>query len=277
MKLEEGYFQGHNGFKLFWQSWSSQDKTTAALVLVHGYGEYSSRYSCFVDRLTAAGIAVFAFDHRGHGNSDGKYAHIDSFADYRGDVAAFKQLVESKVPDIPLFLYGHSMGSLIVLDFELRGPGGFKGVITSGAGFEPGGVAKPWLVFLTKKLSKIWPTFPLPMKVEGNALSRDQVEIEDYDKDKKVRRWISARWGDEMLKAIQWIGAHAHDVQWPLLMLHGEADHVNFASGSQSFISKVKYPDASIKLYPDCLHDIHRDLDKEKVLTDLIDWINVRS
>jgi alpha-beta hydrolase superfamily lysophospholipase len=277
MKHEDGHFPGHGGTSLYWQSWSPDDTPGAVMLLVHGHGEYSGRYPYHVQRLTADGIAVYALDLRGHGQSPGQRGHIDSIGDYRGDLGAFKRLVEVKRPGIPLFLYGHSMGSVVVLDFALRDPGGLTGLITSGVGLEPKGVAPWWKVLMAKILSRIWPTKSLDLDVEGKDLTRDPAEILDYDNDPVIHHKISARWGDEMLKANKWIKARPGDVRLPLFMQHGGADPVNLPSGSQNFIASVTYADASLKIYPGNLHNIHADLDKGKVLTDLADWIKARA
>ncbi len=277
MKHEEGRFPRPDGFSIYWHSWSPDDTPGAVMLLVHGHGEYSGRYPYHMQRLTADGIAVYALDQRGHGQSSGQQGHIDSIDDYRGDLSALKQLVEAKFPGIPLFLFGHSMGSVVVLDFALRDPGGLKGLITSGVGLEPKGVA-PWCkIQIVKILSRIWPTKSLELNVEGKDLTRDPAEVLSYDNDPVIHHKISARWGDEMLKANKWIKAHPGDVQLPLFMQHGGADPVNLPSGSEDFIANVTYADAGLKIYPENLHNIHADLDKDKVLTDLADWIKARA
>ena len=279
MKHEDGKFNGHDGLELYWQSWVPEEKATAALLLAHGHGEHSGRYSYSVQRLLADGIAVYALDHRGHGKSGGQRGHIDSMGDYRDDLGLFKSLVDAKSPDVPLFLYGHSMGSVIVLDYIMRNQGGFQGLITSGVGLEPGQVAPKWQVLMAKVLSIFWPTYSLNINVAGKDLSRDPAEINDYDNDPDVHHQGSARWAAEMLKANDWIRDNPAAVQLPLFMQHGGADKVNLPSGSTNFSADVSKTnnDVSLKLYPGNLHVIHGDLDKAKVLTDLVDWIKARS
>nr|ABB79946.1 lysophospholipase [uncultured bacterium pES01019D12] len=243
------------------------------LVLAHGFSEHSGRYQYFAERLCAAGIAVIALDHRGHGKSPGRRGHINAMADYRGDIGAVINLAEIKWPGIPRVIFGHSMGSLIVLDYVLHHPRGLAGVITSGAGLEPAGIATPLTILAARTLSRIWPTFALPVKVKAADLTRDQQEIDCYNNDPMVHSNGTARWGSEMLKAIEWIKQRSGDLDLPILMMHGTSDNLNLASGSQNFIAGVSFPDKSLYLYPDCLHELHNDLEKEKVLTDLTDWI----
>jgi len=269
----QGTVQGHRDTQLFWQSWEPDSEPVCILVLVHGFSEHSSRYQYFAERLCAAGISVMAFDQRGHGKSPGRRGHIHSMADYRGDVEAVIKLAESKWPDIPKFIFGHSMGSLVVLDYVLHHPQGLAGVITSGAGLEPAGIATPLTVFAAKALSRFWPTFTLPLEVKAKDLTRDQQEIDAYDNDPLVHSNATARWGSEMLKVIEQIKQRPGDLQLPILMMHGTSDSINLASGSQKFIAGVGFPDKCLYLYPDCLHELHNDLDKEKILTDLGKWL----
>jgi len=271
---EHGEFDGARGTRLFWQSWVAGDNPKGALVLVHGFGEHSGRYRYLVERLCAADIAVFAFDLRGHGRSAGRRGHVVSMADYRGDLSAFHALVEAASAGIPRFIFGHSMGSLLVLDYVLRDPRGLAGTIISGAGMEPAGVATPTVVFLARVLAAIWPAFPLRLPVDVAGLTRDEGEIEAYKNDPLVHNTSTTRLAREMLDAIEWIKAHPGDLETPILMLHGGADRVNLPAGSRDFISRVTAPDKRLQLYPGGYHELHNDLDRDRVLTDLVRWLH---
>jgi len=270
---DEGVFQASSGTRLFWQSWTATDQPLCALILVHGFGEHSGRYPYLVERLCAADIAVFAFDLRGHGKSAGRRGHIDSMADYRNDVAAFVARVETQYPDLPKFIFGHSMGSLVVLDFVLRHPQGLTGAIISGSGLEPAGVATAPVVFLARTLSVIWPVFPLKIPIDATALTRDTTEFAAYNSDPLVHNTGTARWANEVLNTIHWIKEHPQDLQLPILMIHGAADRLNLPSGSSNFITRVSHPDKKLLLYPDCFHELHNDLNRKEVLTDLTRWL----
>jgi len=269
----QGEFEGSRGTGLFWQSWVPDDDPKGVLCLVHGFGEHSGRYRYFVERLCAAGIAVFTFDLRGHGKSGGRRGHVVSMADYRDDLSVFLGIVEAQRPGVPRFVFGHSMGSLVVLDYVLRNPQGLAGTIISGAGMEPAGVATPTVVFLARVLAAAWPVFPLRLPVDVTSLTRDGNEIEAYTNDPLVHNTSTARLARELLDAIEWIKAHASDLTTPLLMLHGEADRVNLPSGSRSFIARVRIPDKQLIVYPGGFHELHNDLDKDRELTDLTRWL----
>ena len=276
MRHQQGEFEGSRGTRLFWQGWVKGDDPKGALCLVHGFGEHSGRYSYFVERLCHADIAVFAFDLRGHGKSEGRRGHVASMADFRDDLFAFLGHVEARVPRVPRFIFGHSMGSLVVLDFVLRNPHGLAGTIISGAGMEPAGVATPALVLLSRVLAAVWPVLPLRVPVEVTGLTHDKDEIEAYENDPLIHNTSTTRMARELLDAIEWIKTHAGDLKTPILMLHGEADRVNLPAGSQNFFARVRVPDKQLILYPGGLHELHNDLHKDRVLTDLVRWLQER-
>ena len=120
---EEQTFKGAEGVELFSACWRPLGEPRAVVVLVHGIGEHSGRYPALVTRLTAAGFAVCAFDHRGHGKSPGRRGHIGSWVEYREDVRAFLAVTAKQFAGRPMFLYGHSLGALIVTEFIIAYPG----------------------------------------------------------------------------------------------------------------------------------------------------------
>lgn len=274
VRYVEDEVAGANGVKLFSRQWlPAPSPPGLALVIAHGFSEHSGRYDWHARQLAAGGVAVFGWDHRGHGRSPGQRGHIDSLSDYRGDLAAQIARARTAGGNAPLFLLGHSMGSLIVLDYALRHPQELCGVATSGAGLAPAGIAKPLVVAMARFFSRIWPRFPLKMQVDAEDLSTIPGEIAAYNNDPLVHKFGSARWGCELLDAIDWIKAHAADLQLPLLMLHGSDDRINLPRGSEEFVGAVGRSDTKLRLYPGCRHEIHNDTAREQWLSDMRDWM----
>src|SRR3972149_3393256 len=133
MRTTNGYFEGHDRSRLYYQLLRPQEPPRAALVFVHGIGEHCGRYGYLSAGLVKAGFAVFGYDHRGHGRSDGARGHIHSWEDYRDDLRAALRQVASLLAGVPAFLYGHSMGSLVVLDYLMESPEEGGGAGISGA------------------------------------------------------------------------------------------------------------------------------------------------
>ncbi len=273
MKHQEGNFVGCGGMELYFQSWHPDETAKGVLILVHGLCEHSGRYSNVVNHLTGQGFAVYSFDHRGHGRSCEKLgAHVNSWSEYHKDVGEFLKLVRGKEADLPLFLMGHSMGGLIVLEYALDHPEGLKGVIASGPAV--GAVdAPPVLLFIGRVLSKITPSFSLKTGLNTEAISRDPLAVKAYQDDPMVSSIASARWSVEFTKAIEKTRARAAEFNLPLLIIHGEADKLVPPEGSQYFFEQVQYSDKERIVYEGGYHEPHNDIQHEQVTADIQRWL----
>ena len=273
MEHREGVFQGIGGLELYWQSWRPENAPRAILAIVHGFGEHSGRYMNVVGQFILQGYAVYGFDHRGHGRSPGQRGHINSWGEYRGDVKNFLRLISDQVPDRPVFMWGHSMGALIALEFFLHDPAGLRGAIISGAPLDPVGVAKPLLVLIARILSRVWPRFSLPLGLDTKALSRDSEVVKAYESDLLIHGKTTVRWGTEILQTIEWVKAHAAEVRIPIMLIHGGADPLNSPNGIQTFFDKITLVDKALKIYPGSYHEVHNDLDQNVVMKDVTQWL----
>lgn len=273
MKHGEGVFRGANGLELRAQSWHSGQEVQAAVAIVHGHGEHSGRYLNVVHALAPRGFAIIGFDHRGHGRSRGQRGHIDSWSEYREDVRAFLGWISDREPHRPIFLMGHSMGALVTLDYVLHDSGGLAGAIVSGAPIEPAGVAKPYLVLMSRMLSKACPRFPLRLALDTSALSRDAAAVRAYVEDPLVHGRFTAKWGTESLTALAWVKAHAADLKLPVLFIHGEDDRLNLPDGSRRFFERVTFADKTLLIYPKMFHELHNDIGYDLVMRDVERWL----
>jgi alpha-beta hydrolase superfamily lysophospholipase len=271
-----GIFRGALGLELSYQAWRFEREVKAVLAISHGHGEHVGRYGNVVKALVPRGFAVYGFDHRGHGRSRGWRGHINSLNEYREDVRLFLQLIEHEEPGRPIFLMGHSMGALVVLDYLIHCSGGLSGAVISGAPIVPVGVAKPYLVYLSRALSKIWPRFPLRLALDTSALSRDAAVVRAYLADPLVHGRFTARWGTESLAAVERVKANAAAGKAPILFIHGGADRLNSPEGIERFFEVMTVADKSLRIYPDMYHELHNDIGSEEVVTDVAEWLERR-
>jgi alpha-beta hydrolase superfamily lysophospholipase len=269
----EGKIQGAQNLELFYQSWCPDTLPRAALIVIHGFGEHSGRYPHLVRSLTEHGIAVYIFDQRGHGRSPGQRGHINNWNEYREDVRLFVQWVKEQEHDQPIFLLGHSMGAVTTLDYTLFYPSKLTGLIISGGPFEPTGVGSPFLIALANFLSRFFPSFPLPLYIDPKALSRDPSVGEAYQNDPLVHGKASARWGTEVLEALERVIERLEEIQIPILLIHGELDRLNTADGSRKYFEALTCPDKMLCIYPDSYHELHNEINHAQVLEDLAEWI----
>ncbi len=274
MQEQTGHFEGAKGLQLYWQAWLPDDPPKAVLAIVHGVGEHIGRYGNMVSALVPAGYLLAGFDQRGHGRSEGQRGHIGSWDEFREDIRSFLAIARQLAPTVPLFLYGHSQGSLEVLDYILHDPAGLAGAIISGTALEPTDAAPPHLVLVAKLLSGIVPTFALKVALDGAAVSRDPQVARAYNEDPMVFWTRSVRWGTEGLKTIAYIKSHAGEISLPMLFLHGENDPLVSVAGAQYCYEQIHSADKSIQVYPGGLHEPHNDLCHEQVMSDIRAWLD---
>lgn len=274
MKHDEGTFKGFDAITLQYQAWRPDGAPRAVLLIVHGFGEHIGRYNNVVDGLVPRGYAVWGFDQRGHGRSEGRRGHISAWRDYREDLANFVRFVSAHEKTPNLFMLGHSLGSLIAQDYLLHYPEGLRGCILSGILFEPVGAAKPALVAAAKLLSRILPTFPLDLRLETSALSRIKDVVQAYEHDPLVHHKATPRFGTESLKTIEWVKTHSPEWNVPVLILHGDSDRINAPHGSHVFYDLVRIPEKEMRLYPGGYHESHNDLDYPRVVRDMDTWMS---
>ena len=273
MQHTETSVQTSGGLQLYVQKWQAEVPTRSVIAIVHGFGEHGGRYMNLVNHLAPLGHVLCGVDLRGHGRSPGPRGHIDRWEDYREDLRSFLEWIPTWEPARPRFVFGHSMGALVVLDFVLRHPEGLAGAVVSGAPIESARVAKPLLVTMARLFSRIWPRFSFPLKLELSALSRNAEVVRAYQEDPLVHGQASARWGTESLDTIEWIKAHTSDVRLPLLMIHGSADRISAAKGTRAFFKAVTYPDKELRVYSEAYHEAHNDLNWQEVVRDIERWI----
>lgn len=244
------------------------------VVLVHGIGEHSGRYTHVAARLVDAGYGVYALDHRGHGNSSGTRVYFDSPDQPVDDLKTVFDYIREQHGEKRYFMVGHSMGSLITLSFALRYQYELNGVISSGTPLNLDSESPGWLLALGRIVGKYLPKVPL-VSLELDALSRDPSIISDYKADplvydRPVRAGMAAFLVDHSVT----VRESLYQLRVPLLIMHGGADRVTPPSGSQFIMDNAGSPDKTLHIYPDLYHEIFNEPERDLVLSDLVAWLN---
>ena len=121
MKINIIKLEYNSTYKIFSQIWEPENPPKGVIVLVHGLGEHSGRYRThFADYFTNEGFSILTFDLPGHGKSSGKRGHIKEYEDFNKLLSAGISHAKKKYPTLPIFLYGHSLGGLIALDYSIQ-------------------------------------------------------------------------------------------------------------------------------------------------------------
>jgi alpha-beta hydrolase superfamily lysophospholipase len=263
------------GLSLFRRTWRPDGGVRAVLINVHGLGDHSGLYPALAEHCTARGIALYAPDLRGNGRSPGRRGYVERWEEYREDLQRFVAVVRQEEPGLPLFLLGNSLGGLIVLDSVLHRPEGIRGVIAASPAVGRVGVPAP-LMALGRVLSRVWPHFSLRTGMDLSGIARDPLVTNTLLADPLFHRMGTARLSTELTAAIARVQAAAPRFPLPLLVLHGSADRMVPPEGSRAFVARVGHPDCELHEYPGAYHALFADLDRERVLTDLEQWISAR-
>lgn len=274
---EESQLVGAGGLALFGkQWWKDAHPRRGAIALVHGFGEHCDRYGYLVDAVTDRGYAVFSMDLRGHGRSPGKRGHVDRFDDFLVDVKALVTHARQVAGNVPLFLFGHSMGGLIVLSYAIRYPEGIKGVIASSPYLKQANVS-PLLLAVARLMARVKPDFTTDSRLDVESISRDPNEVKRYADDPLVHSLASAKLAMEMERAIRWTHEHAAALRVPVLVYHGAGDRLVPIEGSRAFIQNVTLTDKQWVEFPAGYHELHNDLDRSAVFSTLLAWLDSHS
>lgn len=277
MKYFEDRWEDKDGITFFIRGWEPENrKPRALIVLVHGLGEHSARYAHVGKALTDAGYALVGFDLRGHGKSGGARGHAPSLDAYMQDIRQFFQLMEKRYPDIPHFLYGHSLGGLLVLAYAIQHGAHLRGVIATGPGLRSSLQEQKAKIAMVRLLGSLFPTMTVQSGLDATTISRDAAVVEAYKNDPLVHYSTSLGFGKAGLNAIDLCFASAAEFPVPLLIIHGKADRIAYASGSEEFVKLVRAAgqDVTLKLWDDLYHEVHNEPQKEEVFKYMIAWLD---
>ncbi len=273
MPYSEFSRQTKDGLALFARDWRPDGTVKAVIGLVHGIGEHSGRYELLALALNQAGYAVVVFDLRGHGRSGGRRGHSPSYEALMGDVDHLVQAAASRYPEAPLFLYGHSLGGNLVLNYLLRRQPRLAGAIVTGPMLRTAVPTSWWKMLVGRILSHVWPSFTLSNGLKAEDLSRDDQVVSEYKSDPLVHDRLSARLGIDVYDSGLWALEHADSPSTPLLLMHGAADRITSVEASREFAARAGDL-CTLVIWPDAVHEIHKAPDKEKIFAGALNWLD---
>lgn len=272
MNQSSGNFKCSDDLQLFYQVWQPEAEPQAVMVIVHGFSDHSDRYMNMVKALVPRGILIYSYDQRGHGQSPGTRGHVNQFAEFRDDLHIFFKFVSTQEAGYPIFLFGHSMGGLIILDYGLHYPVGINGVIASAPHLSDPPIS-PILKTLSNLMSGVWPTLSISAGLDATGLSRDPQVVKDYLDDPLVHGKGTPRLATELSDAVDYTQANAANFKPPLLMYHGTADTLTDPDASKRFFDQVKSMNKTYIPYEGGFHEGHNDFHNERVIIDIGQWI----
>jgi alpha-beta hydrolase superfamily lysophospholipase len=270
----------------------------------HGMAEHAARYEDFAEVLTESGYIVYANDHRGHGKTAGNLNDVGYFAHKNGwdlvvrDMYKLNGIITESHPNLPIYLLGASMGSLLSRSFIMRYGDKLSGVVLLGTNGDPGPlkyvgilISKLEMKMKGKKarstlldnlsFGKYNKSFT-PNRTKFDWLSKDISNVDKYVDDPYCGGIFTAGFFFDLVTGVNSIGKLANikniPKDLPVLFLSGEDDPVgNMTKGVlevYGLFKKAGIKDVDHKFYPGVRHEILNDINKEEVYRDIIKWLD---
>ncbi len=266
-----------DGLKLPTRAWlPDDDAPRAAIVVVHGLGEHVGRYDALATRLVRAGYAVHGYDQRGHGYAQGPRAQVRRFEDLIGDLAQFVATVRAWHPEVPLVLFGHSLGGVVAVRALETDAVRADLLVLSSPVLRDATDVPAWVRAVLTRLAEPFPSLPT-VRIDASALSRDPAEVEAYRLDPAVFHGpVKARLATQLVKHGALAIEEAARLHVPLLIVHGKGDRLAQPGASGELQRALHGGDATIELYADGPHELFHDPLRDQVTADVLAWLDAR-
>lgn len=263
---------GKDAFRLAARQWDPAGEPLGHVGVVHGLGEHSGRYDELARWLSGAGYRVIAFDLRGHGLTAGKRGHVSDYEILLDDIDCLRQLLAANSGHLPQFLFGHSLGGNLILNYALRRRPALTGLVVSSPLLRLTSTPSIWTRTATRMINQLWPSCTINTGVRSDQLSHDPQTVADRDSDPLVHTRVSVRLAVEMVDNGEWVLEHASQLKLPLLLLHGNADRLTSPEATRAFAVNVHSP-CELYLSPDGYHELHREVDRQMTFERIIGWL----
>ncbi|OAV45213.1 alpha/beta hydrolase [Lewinella sp. 4G2] len=244
----------------------------AVIGVIHGIGEHAGRYDHYVASFNEAGFAVLGYDRVGHGKSEGKRGHAKQYDQLLDEIEVILDQCREAYPGLPVFLYGHSMGGQLLLQYLIQRKPEVSGAIVSAPHIQLPEKPNPFQVGLGRLMRKIKPDFTQPTPLDLSKLSRDPQVAVAYQQDPLVHRQVSAQLGLDLLERAEELNAWTGTLPVPTLMMHGTADGITSHAASEAFSRRNGLVE-TFKSWPGYYHELHNEPTWPEVAKFVHDWI----
>jgi alpha-beta hydrolase superfamily lysophospholipase len=297
-------FTDPDGFEVFVYKWSPVGGAKAVVQIAHGGVEHALRYERVAEFLNGHGYVVYANDHRAHGKTAGTMDQAGKAGDdgWNGIVRDFKQLtdiIKAENPGLPVFVMGHSLGSIVAQQYIEEYGDGIAGVILSGtfgtlgdtapirvaidAAIEADGPDAPSAVF-----GAMFATFNDPY--EGDTgfewLSRDTVEVQKYVDDPWCGTFpLSNQFVSDFFDGMEQAWRSENEAKipknLPVYVISGDQDPAGaFTAATKVLIDRygdLGLVDVTFKFYPEARHEILNETNRDEVHADILRWLDAHT
>ena len=272
--MKEIHWKNAEGLNLFALNWPVENPR-AVIALVHGQGEHIGRYTPVAEWFNRHGIAVVGYDQQGYGRSEGKRGHAKNLDVLLNDIGLLLDKTRQMYPEKPLFLYGHSMGGGLALNYVIQREPTLAGLIATAPWIRLAFEAPAFKVIAGKIMRRFMPTLSLPTGLAAQFISHDAAVVKAYKSDPLVHDKLSAAAGIALLESAKMVDVWAGEFKIPVLLQHGGDDKITSATATRRFFERVK-GDVTHKEWKGLYHEIHHEKEKEEVFEYTLKWIESR-
>lgn len=249
------------------------ENADAVIILIHGMGEYAKRYEReVIPFFLRNSFAVYSYDQFGHGDTKGIRGYHPGYNYLLDAVDQIISICKQSFANKPMFLYGHSMGGNVAINYVLRRPNELKGIIATSPFLQLAFNPPKWKLFFGKILHRLFPALTMSNELDIKTLSRNPEEVLAYKNDPMIHDRISAGYSIEFMKTGEWAIENSYKLAIPMLLLHGTGDRITSHKASQIFAEGAD-DNLELALIKDGFHELHHDLDKQLVFEKINGWL----
>jgi len=251
---------------------SPGENIRAVILLVHGLGDHIQRYLHWAELFNNEGIAFTGIDLPGHGRSPGRRGNIKNYKLVGEIIDILINSSRKTFPGIPVFLYGHSLGGGIVLDYIIRKNPGIRGAIVTSPwlrlSFEPSKIK----VTLVSVMKYLLPGLIQPSGLVVEHISHDESVVAKYRADPLVHGKISVSLFHGAISAAKFSLGHASELKIRTLLMHGSDDLLCSPEASREFAGNTSM--VELKIWDGGYHELHNEFFKDDVFAYILNWVN---
>jgi alpha-beta hydrolase superfamily lysophospholipase len=270
--------RSQDGLTLHARHWPAAE-SRGSVVVAHGFGEHGGSYDHVARALAGeAGVDVVAPDLRGHGRSPGRRGVVGRYDELTADLLAAFDWAARTRPGLPRYLLGHSNGGQVALRAALDTAAGprIDGLILSNPTLRLAAQVPAYKLMLGRLLHRYAPGVTLRAPLDAAKLTRDPVMQRRRHDDPLGHSRISAPLFFGMVEGGRDMTGRAGEIRQPLLMILGGADPIVDPEASRDVFDRIASADKTLLLFPHMLHEPFNELGREKVIADLISWLEPR-
>lgn len=304
MAKSQKLFKSHDNAEIVYFKHSPELDAKGVIIITHGMAEHAQRYDDFANFLNLNGFVVYAHDQRGHGKTAGSVENLGFFAKKNGwqkvtdDLGELVKIAKSEYKNLPIFVFGHSMGSFITRTYLINNSKEVAGAILSGTAGSAGllgkvGMFLTSIIMLFNKKNSPSPLMDKlsfgdfnkafkPNRTKFDWLSRDENQVDKYVEDPYCGTVFSVGFFKDMMQGLELVNRNETAIKirkdLPIYLFSGDKDPVS-KNGKQVKDVFEMYKNAgvsaiSMKLYENARHETLNETNNKEVYNDVLGWLN---